>query len=89
MFLRINSNGKYKYIQILHNYRKKHKSIHSIITILGRYEKERYQMIKNNLKNWKRMSRADTIIRELENDIENVKLQGKYSLLRRNINYKY
>jgi len=89
MFLRINSNGKYKYIQILHNYRKNGKSIHSIITVLGLYEKERYQMIKNSLKDFKRMSRADTIIRELENDIENVKLQGKYSLLRRNINYKY
>jgi hypothetical protein len=57
--------------------------------MLGLYEKERYQMIKNNLKDFKRMSRADTIIMELENDIENVKLQGKYSLLRRNINYKY
>lgn len=89
MFLRINPNGKYKYIQILHNYRKNGKSIHSIITVLGLYEKERYQMIKNSLKDWKRMGRADTIIRELENDIENVKLQGKHSLLRRNINYKY
>jgi len=46
-------------------------------------------MIKNNLKDWKRISRADTIIRELENDIENVKLHGKHSLLRWNINYKY
>jgi len=89
MFLRINSSGKYKYIQILHNYRKNGKSIHSIITPLGRYEKERFQMIKNNLKDWKRMSRADTIVSELENDIENIKLQGKYFLLRRNINYKY
>lgn len=89
MFLRINRNGKYKYIQILHNYRKNGKSIHSIITVLGLYEKERYQMIKNSLKDWKRMGRADTIIKELENDIENVKLHGKHSLLRRNINYKY
>ena len=89
MFLRINSSGKYKYIQILHNYRKNGKSIHTIITPLGRYEKERFQIIKNNLKDWKRMSRADTIVSELENDIENVKLQGKYSLLRRNVNYKY
>ncbi|MHB8281079.1 MAG: hypothetical protein ACYDIA_26100 [Candidatus Humimicrobiaceae bacterium] len=46
-------------------------------------------MIKNSLKDWKRMGRADTIIKELENDIENVKLHGKHSLLRRNINYKY
>ena len=46
-------------------------------------------MIKNNLKDWKHMSRADTIVSELKNDIENVKLQGKYSLLRRNVNYKY
>ena len=32
-------------------------------------------MIKNNIKDWKRMSRADTIVRELENDIENISLK--------------
>jgi len=89
MFLRINSSGKYKYIQILHNYRRNGKSIHTIITPLGHYDKERYTRLKKELKDWKHMSRADTIVSELENDIENVKLQGKHSLLRRNINYKY
>jgi len=89
MFLRINSSGKYRYIQILHNYREGGKSRHKIITPLGLYEKERYQMIKDNLKDWKRMSRADTIISELKNDIDNVKRQGKYFLLRCRINYKY
>ncbi|PIU28131.1 MAG: hypothetical protein COT09_06195 [Candidatus Hydromicrobium americanum] len=73
MFLRINSSGNYKYIQILHNYRKNGKSIHTIITPLGRYEKERFQVIKNNLKDWKRMGRADTIITEMKNDIDNTR----------------
>ena len=81
MFLRINSSGKYRYIQILHNYREGSKLRHKIITPLGLYKKECYQMIKDNLKDWKRMKRVDTIIDEFKNDIGNVKRQGEYFLL--------
>ncbi len=86
MFLRINSSGKYRYIQILHNYRVDKKSKHKAIMQLGRYNKERYERLKKELKDWKPISRAATIIREIENDVANVKKHVKP--FTKKLNYK-
>ncbi|MCG2791911.1 MAG: hypothetical protein L6305_09245 [Actinomycetia bacterium] len=87
MFLRINSSGKYRYIQILHNYRENGKSKHKIITPLGHYDKERYTRLKKELKDWKPMSRAVTIISEMKTDIANIKKHAKP--FTKGLNYKH
>jgi len=86
MFLRINTSGKNKYIQILHNYRIDKKSKHKAIMQLGRYNKERYEFLKKELKDWKLLRRAATIIREIENDVANVKRLVKPFV--KKLNYK-
>lgn len=86
MFLRINTSGKNKYIQILHNYRDGKKSKHKAIMQLGRYDKERYKILKKELKDFKRISRATTIINEMENDVANVKKHTKP--FTKKLNYK-
>jgi len=86
MFLRINTSGKNKYIQILHNYRAGKKSKHKAIMQLGRYNKERYEFLKKELKDWKLLRRAATIIREIENDVANVKRLVKPFV--KKLNYK-
>jgi hypothetical protein len=86
MFLRINTSGKNKYIKILHNYRDGKKSKHKAIMQLGRYNKERYEILKKELKDWKRISRAATIINEIENDVANVKKHAKPFV--KKLNYK-
>lgn len=86
MFLRINTSGKNKYIQILHNYRIGKKSKHKAIMQLGRYNKERYEFLKEELKDWKLLRRAATIIREIENDVANVKKHVKPFV--KKLNYK-
>ena len=44
---------------------------------LGRYEKERFEFLKKELKDFKPVSRATTIINEIENDVANVKKHAK------------
>jgi len=86
MFLRINSSGEYRYIQILHNYGDGGKSNHKAIMLLGHYEKERYERLKKELKDWKPISRADTIIGEIEAEVANVKKHVKP--FTKKLNYK-
>jgi hypothetical protein len=86
MFLRINSCGKYKYTQILHNYRDGKRSKHKNIMQLGRYNKEHYQRIKKELKDWKPIKRAATITKEIKEDVANVKKHKKPT---GKINYQY
>ena len=73
MFLLIKPLGKYRYIHIVHNYRVGKKINHKPIMHLGCYDKERFEFLKNELKDWKPVSRAATIIREIQNDVANVK----------------
>ena len=86
MFLRINSSGKYRYIQILHNYREGKKSKHQAIMQLGRYDKDHYERLKKELKDWKPVSRAATIIAEIEANVANVKKHVKP--FTKKLNYK-
>ena len=86
MFLRINSSGKYRYIQILHNYRIGKKSKHKAIMQLCRYNKEHYERLKKELKDWKPISRAVTIIGEIEAEVANVKKHVKP--FTKKLNYK-
>lgn len=53
---------------------------------LGRYDKERYKILKKELKDFKRISRATTIINEMENDVANVKKHTKP--FTKKLNYK-
>ncbi len=53
---------------------------------LGRYNKERYEFLKEELKDWKLLRRAATIIREIENDVANVKKHVKPFV--KKLNYK-
>jgi hypothetical protein len=77
MFLLIKPLGKYRYIHIVHNYRVGKKIKHKSIMHLGIYEKERFECLKKELKDWKPISRAATIIAEIENEIANVKKHAK------------
>lgn len=87
MFLRINSCGKYKYTQILHNYREGEKCKHKIIMQIGRYRKEHYQRLKKELKDWKTMERAATIAKEIKADVANVKKHKRLYLGK--VNYQH
>ena len=87
MFLRINSSGKYRYIQILHNYRDGNKCKHKIIMPLGPYEEKRYERIKKQLKDWKPMSRAYTIIKEMKTEVVNVKKHARP--FTKSLNHRY
>lgn len=86
MFLQINSYGKYKYIRIVHNYREGAKCKHKPIIHLGPYEKKRYEKIKKDLKDWKPMGRADTIIKQMEAEVANVKKHARP--FTKSLNYK-
>ncbi|MHB8278259.1 MAG: hypothetical protein ACYDIA_11470 [Candidatus Humimicrobiaceae bacterium] len=85
MFLLIKPLGKYKYIHIVHNYRVGKKIKHKPIMHLGYYDKERFSFLKKELKDFKPMSRAATIIREIEDDVANVKKHA--SPFTKKINY--
>ena len=87
MFLQINSRKKYKYIRIVHNYRDGYKCKHKLIMHLGPYEKKRYERIKEALKDWKPMSRADTIIKEMKTEAANVKKHARP--FTKSLNYRY
>ncbi len=73
MFLLVKPVEKYKYIHIAHNYRVGKKIKRKPIMHLGYYDKERFEFLKKELKDFKPMSRAATIIREMENEVANVK----------------
>ena len=87
MFLQINSYRKNKYIRIVHNYRDGKKCKHKPIMHLGPYEEKRYKRIKNELKDWKPMSRADTIIKEIQTEVANVKKHARP--FTKSLNYRY
>jgi hypothetical protein len=86
MFLAINSIGKYRYIRILHSYREGKRCKHKPIMHLGCYERKRYKRLKRQLKDWKHMDRAATIIKEMEAEIANVKKHARP--FKRSLNYK-
>ena len=87
MFLQINSYGKYKYIRIVHNYREGKKCKHKPIMHLGPYEEKRYERVKKQLKDWKPMGRADTIIKEMKTEIANVKKHARP--FTKSLNHRY
>jgi len=77
MYLVINTLEKYRYIRMLHNYRDGKRCKHKPIMQLGRYEEQRFRRLKKELKDWKPMDRADTIIKEMQRDVANVKKHAR------------
>lgn len=72
MFVRVTKRWGKTFIKVLHSYRKDGKPKQYLVAEFKDYDEDKYIKIKEQLKDWKVMSRASAVIAEV-NKIDTVK----------------